>query len=87
MNKASLHQGSTYVDLVLQGLKRFPEREAIVDAGGLRLTYGELESRIWRFAAVLRDLGLASGDAIAQLTTNRTDAFVTMVAALANNIR
>jgi fatty-acyl-CoA synthase len=87
MKDALLHQGSTYVDLVLQGLGRFPEREAVVDAGGMRLTYAELETRIWRFAAVLRELGLAPGDAIAQLTTNRTDAFVTMVAALASNIR
>jgi hypothetical protein len=34
-----LYQGSTYFELILQGLRRWPEREAIVDATGLGLSY------------------------------------------------
>ena len=53
-----LYQGSTYFDLILQGLRRWPEREAIVDATGLGLSYAQLERRIWQIARVLRDAGL-----------------------------
>jgi acyl-CoA synthetase (AMP-forming)/AMP-acid ligase II len=78
-----LHQGSTYFDLILQGLRRWPEREAIVDAGGVSLTYSELEALIWRIARVLRDAGLQRGDGVAQLAANRVDTFATMAAVLA----
>jgi fatty-acyl-CoA synthase len=82
-----LHQGSTYFDLILQGLRRWPEREAIVDAGGVSLTYSELEALIWRIARVLRDAGLQRGDGVAQLAANRVDTFATMAAVLANGMR
>lgn len=83
----SLYQGSTYFDLILQGLRRWPDREAIVDAGGVALTYRDLEDRIWRIARVLRDAGLAAGDGVAQLASNRVDTFATMAAVLANGMR
>lgn len=82
-----LYRGSTYFDLILQGLRRWSEREAIVDAGGVALTYAALEERIWRTARVLRDAGLRSGDGVAQLAANRVDTFVTMAAVLANGMR
>jgi fatty-acyl-CoA synthase len=87
MADRSLYQGSTYFDLILQGLRRWPEREAIVDAGGLSLGYAELEQRIWRTARALRDAGLRAGDGVAQLAANRVDTFVTMAAVLANGMR
>lgn len=83
----SLYQGSTYFDLILQGLRRWPEREAIVDASGLGLTYARLEQRIWQIARVLRDAGLKPGDGVAQLASNRVDTFATMAAVLANGMR
>ncbi len=82
-----LYRGSTYFDLILQGLRRWPEREAIVDAGGMALTYAGLEDRIWRTARALRDAGLSRGDGVAQLAANRVDTFVTMAAVLANGMR
>ena len=82
-----LYRGSTYFDLILQGLCRWPEREAIVDAGGMALTYAGLEERIWRTARALRDAGLNRGDGVAQLAANRVDTFVTMAAVLANGMR
>ena len=87
MTDPSLYQGSTYFDLILQGLRRWPEREAIVDASGLGFTYAELEQRIWRIARVLRDAGLQPGDGVAQLAANRVDTFATMAAVLANGMR
>jgi fatty-acyl-CoA synthase len=83
----SLYQGSTYFDLILQGLRRWPERDAIVDASGLSLSYAELEQCIWRTARALRDSGLQAGDGVAQLAANRVDTFVTMAAVLGNGMR
>ncbi len=83
----SLYQGSTYFDLILQGLRRWPEREAIVDTAGVSLTFRDLEERIWRIARVLRDAGLVAGDGVAQLASNRVDTFATMAAVLANGMR
>jgi fatty-acyl-CoA synthase len=87
MADTSLYQGSTYFDLILQGLRRWPQREAIVDASGLSLSYAELEQRIWRTARALRDAGLQTGDGVAQLAANRVDTFVTMAAVLGNGMR
>jgi fatty-acyl-CoA synthase len=87
MADTSLYQGSTYFDLILQGLRRWPQREAIVDASGLSLSYAELEQRIWRTARALRDSGLKTGDGVAQLAANRVDTFVTMAAVLGNGMR
>jgi fatty-acyl-CoA synthase len=87
MATGSLYQGSTYFDLILQGLRRWPQRDAIVDAGGLSLTYSELEQHIWRIARALRDSGLKAGDGVAQLAANRVDTFATMAAVLANGMR
>ena len=87
MAATNLYHGSGYFDLILQGLRRWPERDAIVDAQGLSLTYAELEQRIWRTANALRCAGLKTGDGVAQLATNRVDTFVTMAAILANGMR
>ena len=83
----NLYQGSSYFDLILQGLRRWPEREAMVDASGFAVTYVQLEQRIWQFAQVLRGAGLVSGDGVAQLAANKVDTFVTMAAVLANGMR
>ena len=87
MTDPRLYQGSTYAELILQGLRRWSEREAIVDASGLGLTYAELEKRIWQIARVLRDTGLEPGDGVAQLAANRVDTFATMAAVLVNGMR
>jgi fatty-acyl-CoA synthase len=87
MGSENLRQGSTYLDLILLGLRRWPDREAMVDASGFAVTYAQLEQRIWRFSGVLRSAGLVSGDGLAQLASNKVDTFVTMAAALANGMR
>ncbi|MFK7733373.1 MAG: AMP-binding protein [Pseudomonadales bacterium] len=87
MAQSRLHQGSTYIDLILQGLRRWPERDAIVDACGLALSYADLEQRIWQFAQALKAAGLQAGDGVAQLAANRVDTYVLMSACLASGIR
>lgn len=86
MRNEELYRGSTLIELILLGLRRTPERLAIVDEY-LSLSYRELEQRIMRFASVFNDLGLQKGEGIAQLASNRVDTFVTMSAALLNGLR
>lgn len=54
---------------LMRSAKAFSERTAIVDQE-VRLTYRELNSRVNRFAAGLRSLGLEKGDRVAQLSGN-----------------
>lgn len=81
MSQARPSQGSTFIDLILLGLQRWPQRTAIVDQS-LTLSYRELEQRIYQFARALQNAGLSHGQGIAQLSANRVDTFVTMAAAL-----
>jgi 2-furoate---CoA ligase len=50
--------------------ERHPEREAVVD-GDVRLTYAALRERAARLAGGLESLGLARGDRLAAVLTNR----------------
>jgi len=50
--------------------ERHPEREALVD-GDVRLTYAVLRERVARLARGLESLGIARGDRIAAVLTNR----------------
>jgi fatty-acyl-CoA synthase len=77
-----LHQSPGYADLVMQGLRRWPDRVAVIDATGLTLTYKTLEQRIWQFAGVLAANGLQKGQGLAQLASNRIDGFITMIASM-----
>ena len=52
-----------------------PDRPALVD-GDLRLTYGELDRRINRFAHLLADRGVGHGDRVSVLLRNRPEVFV-----------
>jgi long-chain acyl-CoA synthetase len=52
-----------------------PDRTALVD-GDARLTYGELDRRINRFAHLLADRGVGHGDRVSVLLHNRPEVFV-----------
>ncbi len=43
---------------------RFPDRSAILDPGGVALTYGELNARVDRLARGLLEIGVAKGDKV-----------------------
>ena len=52
-----------------------PDRLAIVD-GGTRLSYGEFDRRLNRFAHLLADRGVGHGDRVAVLLRNRPEVFI-----------
>ena len=52
-----------------------PDRPALVD-GDIRLTYGELDRRINRFAHLLADRDVGHGDRVSVLLHNRPEVFV-----------
>ena len=52
-----------------------PDRPAIV-AGDVRMSFGELDARINRFAHLLADRGVGHGDRVAVLLRNRPEIFV-----------
>ncbi|HEV2150450.1 MAG TPA: AMP-binding protein [Longimicrobiaceae bacterium] len=64
----------TFPDPVRFWSRLHPERLALVDrASGARLTYAELDRRIARWTAVLRDIGIGRGDVVAVLAGNREE--------------
>ena len=64
-----------YYDWIAHHRRRTPDKMALVDlASGRRFGYAELDARISRLAAYLRDtLKVASGDRVAVLALNTTD--------------
>jgi HIP---CoA ligase len=56
-----------------------PDTEAVVE-GDLRITYGELATRVRRATAALIESGIGSGDAVAIWAPNSTDWIVAMLA-------
>ena len=86
MNSEDVHQGCTMGELYVRAVKRFPERTALIDSEE-QITYRELGDRMARYAAVLRKCGLATGDSIAQLSTNRVDAICIIAAAAMAGLR
>jgi acyl-CoA synthetase (AMP-forming)/AMP-acid ligase II len=62
MNLAAVLEGSA---------ERDGEREAVVQRGGLRLTYAQLRERAARIATGLEELGLGRGDRVAAVLPNR----------------
>ncbi|WP_327734134.1 amino acid adenylation domain-containing protein [Streptomyces nojiriensis] len=56
---------TTLHELFAQQVERTPDAEAVVDASGRRLSYGELASYAWRIGHTLRDHGAAPGELVA----------------------
>ena len=74
-----LYEGPTMADLIDRALRRFPDHTAMVDDRG-PVTYAQLADRISRAARVLEAAGVARGSGVAQLATNRVDAWVVQAA-------
>ncbi|WP_327261152.1 amino acid adenylation domain-containing protein [Streptomyces sp. NBC_01232] len=56
---------TTLHELFARQVERTPDAEAVVDAGGRRLSYAELASYAWRIGHTLRDHGAAPGELVA----------------------
>lgn len=66
-------------ELVAHTVSRYADREAVVD-GTTRLTYAALEQRAARVAAGLAADGIAAGDRVVLLITNRAEFMIALLA-------
>jgi acyl-CoA synthetase (AMP-forming)/AMP-acid ligase II len=66
----------TLASLLARNVRDFPDDDAVVDASGARLTYGELGSRAAALAAALRDRGVGRGDAVGIQMPNFVEASI-----------
>ncbi|MFI5615545.1 acyl-CoA synthetase [Amycolatopsis sp. NPDC051903] len=66
--------------------EQFPDKPAVVVAGGEVLTYGQLEERSARLARFLHDAGLRRGDHLAVLSGNDPKVFEVYWAALRSGL-
>ena len=76
---ADLHSASTYGDVVLGALRRFPERVAFRQ-DGRDLTYAAVQDLLGRWAALLRQRGLQPGQGVGVLSPNRPEVFLVQTA-------
>jgi len=65
--------GRSTVGSLFESCARLHRERPAVEAGGRTLTYGELDARVNRLAAVLRTFEVARGDRIAVLAENRPE--------------
>jgi len=61
------------VEMLRQTVERVPDRDALVEIGGGRLTYRELWDRASRVAGGLREAGVERGDRVANRLPNGND--------------
>lgn len=57
------------IDFLIRSAHVYREKAAVVD-GGVRRTYPEMLDRVYRFARILQQMGLKSGDRVAVLAPN-----------------
>lgn len=78
---------NTYTELLTQALSSVGGAVAVSDVDGQSVSGDALLQRIDSMAGLFCDLGLQSGDGLAQLASNRLDAFAVMAACLRAGIR
>lgn len=84
--QAALYSGATMGDLIVSALARYPERIAFVD-DKRQYTYRETAAAISQAIAEFDELGLKSGDTVAQLSSNRAEVFFLMAAVYVAGLR
>ena len=77
----------TYTQLLTEALSSVGDAIAASDVDGRSVSGNELLRLVNRIAGLLADLGLQPGDGLAQLASNRLDAFAVMAACLRGGIR
>lgn len=77
----------TYTALLSQALSAVGDATAVSDVDGRSVSGNELLQHINSIAGLLTNVGLQSGDGLAQLASNRLDAFAVMAACLRAGIR
>jgi fatty-acyl-CoA synthase len=82
----SLHQGGTVGSLIIGAVIRHGDRPAIGD-GTVTWTYAQLGEAIGRYIAVYKGMGLARGQALSILASNRAESWAAMCAGLIMGMR
>ena len=77
----------TYTQLLSEALSSVGDAIAVSDVDGQSVSGAELLQKINGIAGLLSNLGLQPGDGLAQLASNRLDAFAVMAACLRAGIR
>jgi fatty-acyl-CoA synthase len=77
----------TYTQLLSEALSSVGDAIAVSDVDGQSVSGVELLQKINGIAGLLSNLGLQPGDGLAQLASNRLDAFAVMAACLRAGIR
>lgn len=72
--------GTTYAEMIVEGLSRFPSREAFVH-GDRRLTYAQCADVISRIQQVLQGRGVSRGHSVAALGPNMPEVWLAQAAA------
>ena len=80
MSIPDLHRPITHSELLVNSLRRFPDREAFRQ-DGTAWTYRETEARLARFVRVLRESGLGRGQGIGVLSPNRPEVWLAQAGA------
>jgi fatty-acyl-CoA synthase len=70
---------TTFNDLMVEALGRYPTREAFVD-GDRRVTYGQSADYISKIMAILVDRGVRQGSAVVALSPNRPESWFVQAA-------
>ncbi|MEV6298215.1 long-chain fatty acid--CoA ligase [Actinoplanes sp. NPDC051861] len=73
--------------VLAEAARRYPDKVAVVDAGGARITYPELWQQTRAYAAALQELGVKRGDTIGVMIPNVADFPRVYYAALAVGAR
>lgn len=70
MERADLVKRVAIGDIIRRNARRYPDKIAMVDENGQRLTYAELNSEINKCAHALHNLGLKKGERVAAAAAN-----------------
>jgi fatty-acyl-CoA synthase len=82
----ALHEGGTVGAMLITAIERYADRPAIAD-NQTRWTYRDLGAAAGRMISVFRALGLAKGEGVALLASNRVETWAVVVAAAVMGLR
>ena len=82
----ALHEGGTVGAMLITAIQRFADRPAIAD-NQTRWSYRDLGVAAGRMIAVFRAIGLAKGDGVALLASNRVETLAVITAAAVMGLR
>ena len=81
-----LHSGGTGGSLIVNAIQRHADRPAIAD-DRVRWSYRELGQAVGRFITLFRSIGLAKGNAVSILSSNRAESWAAICAATVMGLR